>query len=77
MVPGCSVKDLIEARGVPYPEVMRILVNGQAVAFDYLVKAADRVEVFPACGPVDYTAAPILGRPALPRHLFPGGRPSG
>jgi uncharacterized protein len=42
-----SIKDVIESCGVPHPEVDTILVNGQAVDFDYtLTKDAD-VEVFP------------------------------
>lgn len=42
-----SVKHLIEALGVPHPEVQRILVNGKRVDFTYLVQPEDVIEVFP------------------------------
>ncbi len=42
-----SVKDLIESQGVPHTEVELILVNSQAVGFDYLVANGDRIAVYP------------------------------
>ncbi|MCW5852583.1 MAG: Mut7-C ubiquitin/RNAse domain-containing protein [Anaerolineae bacterium] len=42
-----SVKDLIEALGVPHPEVDLILVNGVSVDFGCLVQDGDRVSVYP------------------------------
>ncbi|HXY13246.1 MAG TPA: Mut7-C RNAse domain-containing protein [Terriglobales bacterium] len=42
-----SVKDLIEALGVPHTEVDLILVNGESVDFSYRVKNGDRISVFP------------------------------
>ena len=42
-----SIKDLIEAFGVPHPEVELILVNGVPVDFSYLVQNGDRVRVYP------------------------------
>lgn len=42
-----SVKDLIERFGVPHPEIDLILVNGMSVPFDYAVRNADRIAVFP------------------------------
>ena len=42
-----SIKDAIEALGVPHPEVDLILVNGDSVGFDYLVQDGDRISVFP------------------------------
>jgi uncharacterized protein with PIN domain len=42
-----SIKDLIEAQGVPHVEVDLILVNGNSVGFDYLVQNGDRVSVYP------------------------------
>jgi len=45
-VPG-SVKDAIEAFGVPHVAVDLVLVNGRSVAFDYLLQPGDRVSVFP------------------------------
>ena len=42
-----SVKDRIEAQGVPHPEVYYILCNGKAVNFDYLIKDGDFISVYP------------------------------
>jgi len=42
-----SIKDMIEAIGVPHVEVDLILVNGKAVDFNYIVKNDDRVSVYP------------------------------
>lgn len=46
LVPG-SVKDMIEASGVPHPEVDLIVANGQPVDFSYLVSEGDRIAVYP------------------------------
>jgi hypothetical protein len=46
-VPG-SVKDMIEAAGVPHPEVDLILVNGASADFSYIVRDCDRIAVYPA-----------------------------
>ena len=42
-----SVKDAIEALGVPHPEVDLILVNGESVGFDYLLQAGEAISVYP------------------------------
>ena len=42
-----SVKDTIEALGVPHPEVGLILVNGVGQSFTYLLKDGDDVAVYP------------------------------
>jgi hypothetical protein len=42
-----SVKDVIEACGVPHPEIDLILVNGQAVDFDYAIASDADIEVYP------------------------------
>jgi uncharacterized protein len=49
-----SIKDAIEALGIPHPEVFKITVNNIDVDFKYLLKTSDRVEVFPYEGPIDY-----------------------
>jgi uncharacterized protein with PIN domain len=41
-----SVKDVIEACGVPHPEVDLILVNGDAVGFEYGVNSDVEIEVY-------------------------------
>jgi uncharacterized protein len=53
-----SVKDMIEALGVPHTEVDLILANGGSVDFSYIVKAADRVSVYPVFESIDI--APLL-----------------
>jgi uncharacterized protein with PIN domain len=42
-----SVKDLVEAHGVPHPEVDALLVNGEPVDFSHLVDDGDRVAAYP------------------------------
>jgi len=58
-----SVKDMIEALGVPHTEVDLILVNGASVDFSYLVQDADRIGVYPVFEALDI--APLVRlRPA-------------
>ncbi len=52
-----SIKDMIEALGVPHPEVELILVNGESVGFDRIVRDGDRVSVYPVFEAVDVTPA--------------------
>ena len=42
-----SVKDTIEAVGIPHPEVDLILVNACSVGFDYLLQPGDAIAVYP------------------------------
>ena len=42
-----SIKDVIESCGVPHPEVGLILVNGQALDFDYGLTRDAQIEVYP------------------------------
>jgi uncharacterized protein len=44
---GASVKDAIEAMGVPHTEVDLIVVNGESAPFSYNLKEGDRVSVYP------------------------------
>ncbi|MFQ5947097.1 MAG: twitching motility protein PilT, partial [Anaerolineae bacterium] len=53
-----SVKDTIEALGVPHTEVDLIVVNGESVAFSYLLQPEDKVSVYPVFESVDIT--PVL-----------------
>jgi uncharacterized protein with PIN domain len=58
-----SIKDMIEAFGVPHTEVEVILVNGRSVDFSYIVQDGDRISVYPMFESVDIT--PLLRlRPA-------------
>jgi uncharacterized protein with PIN domain len=65
-----SVKDLVESQGVPHPEVDLILVNGESVSFDHLVRDHDRVSVYPAFESLDIGAVSQLDRPPLRRLRF-------
>ena len=48
-----SVKDAIEAIGIPHPEVDLIVVNGESVGFDHLIQDGDRVAVYPPFESID------------------------
>jgi len=42
-----SIKEIIKEFGVPPTEVDLILINGKSVDFNYIIKAGDRVSVYP------------------------------
>ncbi|MBC8417626.1 MAG: Mut7-C ubiquitin/RNAse domain-containing protein [Proteobacteria bacterium] len=48
-----SVKDRIEALGVPHTEVDLILVNGESVDFGYVLQDGDRISVYPVFESLD------------------------
>ena len=48
-----SIKDMIEALGVPHTEVDLILVNGRSVDFSYLVRDGDQISVYPVFESID------------------------
>lgn len=48
-----SIKDAIEALGVPHVEVDLILVDGLSVGFDHRLAAAERVSVYPVFESLD------------------------
>jgi uncharacterized protein with PIN domain len=50
-----SVKDMIEAIGVPHAEVDLILVNGSSKGFDYIVSDNDEISVYPVFESFDVT----------------------
>jgi hypothetical protein len=58
-----SVKDAIEALGVPHPEVDLILVNGTPVGFDYLLQDGDAVSAYPAFHSIDLGDLPRVSGP--------------
>jgi hypothetical protein len=61
-----SIKDFLEALGIPHPEIHRLLVNGAEEDFSYLVADHDRIEVRGAPQPVDPAAANRLRPPLAP-----------
>lgn len=50
-----SVKDMIEALGVPHTEIDLILVNGKSVHFKYIIKDGDDISVYPVFESLDIT----------------------
>jgi uncharacterized protein len=42
-----SIKDMIEALGVPHTEIDLILVKGNSVDFNYILQDQDRVSIYP------------------------------
>src|SRR6266480_2697372 len=64
-----SVKDMIEAMGVPHTEVDLILLNGEPVGFTHAVQNGDRISVYPAFKSLD--TRPLLQlRPPLHDRRF-------
>lgn len=64
-----SLKDVLEALGVPHTEVYSLAVNGQPAGFGHLLGPEERVEARPGEPPVDVTAANAL-RTSLARIRF-------
>lgn len=71
-----AVKDLIEACGIPHPEVALIVVDGTPVDLRYLVRGGERVGVYPRFEQLSLPAEirldpPLPAEPsfALDRHL--------
>ncbi len=48
-----SLKDLIEACGVPHTQIDLILVNGKSVDFSYIIKEKDKISVYPVFESLD------------------------
>jgi hypothetical protein len=51
-----TVKNAIEALGVPHTEVELILANGESVDFRYRVRDGDRISVYPVFEAMDVTS---------------------
>jgi uncharacterized protein with PIN domain/sulfur carrier protein ThiS len=63
-----TVKHLIEASGVPHPEVEVILINGESVEFGHQPDSGDRIEVYPSMHGVDVPA--IICLKPFPLKVF-------
>ena len=61
-----SVKDAIEAIGVPHPEVDVIVVNGHAADFSYRMQDGDDIAVYPRFHSVDITGLRVGTDPPQP-----------
>jgi hypothetical protein len=65
-----SVKDVIEALGVPHTEVDVILANGQSVDFSYRVQSGGRLSVYPQFEAIDIPPTVRLSPAPLRRVCF-------
>jgi uncharacterized protein with PIN domain/sulfur carrier protein ThiS len=55
-----AVKDLLEAFGVPHPEIAVVAVNGASVGFDHPVRDGDHVEAWSAAAAAEAGLTPAL-----------------
>ena len=67
-----SVKNTIEAIGVPHAEIDLILINGNSVNFDFLIRGGEYVSVYPVFESFDITALMHLGPKPLREIKFIG-----
>jgi len=65
-----SVKDMIEALGVPHTEVDLILVNGESVGFGYILQEGDRISVYPVFESLDIRDVTHLREAPLRENRF-------
>lgn len=65
-----SVKDLIEAAGVPHTEVDLVIVNGESVDFTYRVRDGDRIAVYPVFESLDIGPIAMVRRAPLREPRF-------
>jgi len=65
-----SIKDMIEALGVPHTEIDLILVNGKLVDFNYILQNKDRVSVYPVFESFNITDVTLLRKTPLRQHKF-------
>jgi hypothetical protein len=71
---AATIKNAIEALGVPHTEVELILVDGESVDFSYLVRDGDRISVYPKFEALDVRELlrvrdePLRDIPVIFRH---------
>ena len=65
---SASIKDTLEALGVPHTEVDLILANGESIDFSYLVRDGDRFSIYPVFESIDIT--PLLRVRPLPLRVI-------
>jgi uncharacterized protein len=65
-----SIKNMIEALGVPHTEIDLILVNGKSVDFNYTLHDKDRVSVYPVFESFNITDVTRLRKIPLRRNKF-------
>jgi hypothetical protein len=70
-----GVKDVLEAAGVPHPEIALVEVNGVAVGLDHRLQPGDRVDAYPAdpAAPLPSERAGVRDDAAdMPRFVLDG-----
>ena len=65
-----SIKDMIEALGVPHTEIDLVLVNGKSVDFNYILQDGDQVSVYPVFESFNITDVTLLRKIPLRRNKF-------
>ena len=65
-----SVKDLIEALGVPHTEIDLILVNSKSVGFEYIINDEDDISVYPVFESLDISDVQHLRPKPLRNPIF-------
>jgi uncharacterized protein with PIN domain len=65
-----SIKDMIEALGIPHTEVDLILVDGNSVGFNYILQDNDRVSVYPVFESLNITNVTHLRKIPLRKNKF-------
>lgn len=65
-----SIKDMVESLGVPHTEIDLILVNGNPVGFDYILRDGDRISVYPVFESFDISSATRLRSRPLRQTRF-------
>jgi uncharacterized protein with PIN domain len=61
-----SIKDTLEALGVPHTQIDCIVVNSRSVRFSYQIRGGERIRVYPDAGKVTESAKIIRLKPKLP-----------
>jgi uncharacterized protein with PIN domain len=72
-----SVKDLVEALGVPHPEVDLLIVDGRSVDFSYRLRDGDRVAAYPLIRALDLGETVRLRPPPQTKPRFIADVPLG
>ena len=65
-----SIKDTIEAIGVPHTEIDLILVDGESIGFNYQMRGGERVSVYPVFESLDITPLVHLRSKPLRKTRF-------
>ncbi len=65
-----SIKDAIETLGVPHTEIDLILVNGDSVNFNYLIKDGDLISVYPQFKSIDISDVSLVHLSPLDEYKF-------